>query len=993
MDIVMPSNTDQWISSIAEEINSSYNIPQDDLDQITQQLFEDIQTSGFTLTVNDVIEQNDDFLETVDEDNEDSADPISQVRRLFNVNGAKYITLSEVDNNDHFIPTNQNCFQKCLNKFLKDNKFEVRVDETKRNSKGVTISFIRMILKTTFGSLQKSPLIWDFEKGKLFFNRENDKDSQSLSKKIYNSCIVIFKVKGEDFSYHCIYYKKSYKLPNVDPFTLIKKEPLHKIGIDYKLIKHKEVMPIKKYNNRVKRIPYDIETYTKNITCTVAGKEVHRKILIPYCVGFLNDGQYQMSEGVDCFAPLLKILSKDETNALIAHNGARFDHIYLFSYMIKNGFIVEKLYGSVNYIKYAELSKGPIKVRLLDTFNFIADSYKNFCKSMGIKNGKLEDFDIVDWTKERFQEDRSWEEYLRRDVVPYGEAINKLEYALSGFGGSIFNFPTLASCASGLVSKFIYHQDTTSISCRYFEQMCREACYGGRIFCWKKLIDEPYICMDYNSLYPSAMYKFEYPVGKPQEITNFKAIEHKPFIAYFECDGGNQRKPLIPSRHYIGSSTSFNLKYVNKFSGFYTSVDYKEMIKMGYKVKFVRGFYWNSTKFLFRELIHKLYSIRKQYKKEGNDTLQQMVKILLNSMYGGFLTQVKKKTGFFSSAETINDKKKKHRVTRTKEMENGQTMVEYETNENKSRPYLAAFILSYSKRLINEKMLEIGLENFAYGDTDSLYLPTKFANKFSLENELCNWKNDYIDKTIEPKGTIFLGQKRYLLKMSDGSTKVKFAGLQFRGGNYKYAVKDNVIGAEEIFGELLENDSVELPIEKWNRMGQQVYIDEKCVKVSTIETGTFVDNEYYCHDFDHSKPETTIDGYKVKKLDLYRPEENYKLNKYGDKKVLETSLPLDCDFPLEDMESSFIVDDGVLFQVARKWDCKRQDYTLIKINMGKIGPTFVESEIKVGKKIEFVLGSSTFVGSTRESTPKLLNYLHKVTKPDNEPQKYATVKL
>ena len=68
-----------------------------------------------------------------------------------------------------------------------------------------------------------------------------------------------------------------------------------------------------------------------------------------------------------------------------------------------------------------------------------------------------------------------------------------------------------------------------------------------------------------------------------------------------------------------------------------TSVDIQEIVKIGGKVTeiFEDVIYRENFKVsLFRKVIDKLFALRQKYKDEGNDVMQLLVKLLINSLYG-----------------------------------------------------------------------------------------------------------------------------------------------------------------------------------------------------------------------------------------------------------------------------------------------------------------------------------------------------------------------
>ena len=68
-----------------------------------------------------------------------------------------------------------------------------------------------------------------------------------------------------------------------------------------------------------------------------------------------------------------------------------------------------------------------------------------------------------------------------------------------------------------------------------------------------------------------------------------------------------------------------------------TSVDIRKLIKIGgivirlYEGDFHREYFKMSP---FRKVIEKLFALRQKYKGEGNDLIQNLVKLRMNSLYG-----------------------------------------------------------------------------------------------------------------------------------------------------------------------------------------------------------------------------------------------------------------------------------------------------------------------------------------------------------------------
>ena len=69
----------------------------------------------------------------------------------------------------------------------------------------------------------------------------------------------------------------------------------------------------------------------------------------------------------------------------------------------------------------------------------------------------------------------------------------------------------------------------------------------------------------------------------------------------------------------------------------FKSLDIQEIVKIGGKImKIYEGVIYRQNFKIrpFRKVIDKLFALRQKYKKENNDVMQLLVKLLMNSLYG-----------------------------------------------------------------------------------------------------------------------------------------------------------------------------------------------------------------------------------------------------------------------------------------------------------------------------------------------------------------------
>jgi hypothetical protein len=252
-------------------------------------------------------------------------------------------------------------------------------------------------------------------------------------------------------------------------------------------------------------------------------------------------------------------------------------------------------------------------------------------------------------------------------------------------------------------------------------------------------IDDYLTDMDACSLYPSSMYLNEYPIGKPYWVNDLdklnnelmNGIYNKHSIIEFESTFPNKQiiTPLLSSKAETLKYTLEDQKYIK------TSVDIMEAIKYNKMkiTKIYRALEWKDSEYIFRGTIKKLFDGRLQAKIEGNDALQFGLKTVMNSGYGKMSERIKEDKAMFINDLNkfdqwlMEDKIKEFDISNNfdqvfirKELRN------YEIKINKPA-HLGAFILAYSKKIMNEAIDKMGgfrdwKDAFYYTDTDSVHI-------------------------------------------------------------------------------------------------------------------------------------------------------------------------------------------------------------------------------------------------------------------------------
>lgn len=947
---------------------------------------------GSWLDINDYVEmKRQDEMNAIEDSHFDSID-LSNIEEapadLFDIgcdyNGIKEIV--EEDRDNLFIPSSYYCILKCYEKSFERNR--ELIDEFK-TSNNINIDISRNNVSPYFIKLQTAKLIYKKALLKYLYDinckcksrcdickdkkinelmpeiyKVNKKKINTLSKSKNNSIIndsIILAHLGRG-KYHAMLAKR--KLPGKYNEYDFKLKTTQNLNLE---VENSKVKAERMKNPDEYIFVYDIETYEV--------KTNRSRNLTPYALAYslvdLKNKTYtdpviiEKSDFRNLFNEMFErfdyICEEKEIDRIqvFAHNGARFDNLYTKS--ATNMKICSSIIdGSTN--KSLECKTGSASYIFKDTYPFVLAKLKDALQLFKCTTQK-KDFKISGFTLEQYINTSEWKEYLIHDVKGLAELTIKCEESLSDYGESITTCLGASSLAWKILRKTCIWSDYLYIpkspSLRKFMQ---ESCIGGRVLHWKKYFEsggtDKMISLDYNSLYPSAMANFPYPIGEcsliedPETFDIFdRDIPH--FIIEVEVDAGNVRFPIHPYR-----DVKRNLIYKsNIFSGVYNDIDIKEMVRDGYQIKKIkRGIFWRQSVKIFSHLIQKLYEKRKMY-KSNKDSREYIIKIILNSMYGKFLEVITTCSSYTKpniGAKVINSK-----LLRNKQTE---YIVELENPMVKRPTYIAGYILAYARKLMNEYIDKIGRKNIWYQDTDSIYTRLSNVKDIELGLDLCQMKNDYGDNKYIDKA-YFIDLKRYLLIFNDGTVKAKFLGLNFKndewiGDHSEFTDKDKIKKVEKLFKDLLKGDKISIEQDKWKRTGLSVCIDSKSIEYSIDpkKRANWDGDEFYPKGYERDKPERIIiktpEPIKFVKETFYRIIDG----------VIVSKLPLvyniNCIESGSKMKTNIYVKNKKLYKYFKDSMCELSMYGVINKNPIQVKEEKIVSEGYVN--VTFITDSSKF---------------------------------
>lgn len=395
----------------------------------------------------------------------------------------------------------------------------------------------------------------------------------------------------------------------------------------------------------------------------------------------------------------------------------------------------------------------------------------------------------------------------------------------------------------------------------YGERFIREATHGGRVMvrrnekCHIKAETEDDFIADFDgvSLYPSAMVRLLGLLkGKPKVITaDVDWISQDYYFIEIEIlEVGKHRD--FPLMCKVDEKTGTK-NYTNDMVNSIIKVDkttLEDLIEFqDVKYRFIRGYYFNEGfNPIIRSVIRDIFNKRVEYKNAGN-SLQLVMKLVLNSGYGKLLQKAITTEKRFIRGY---DKVKEYvcaRVDRVKEYfqisdsSEGNDLycvkLAKNINDHFSATHCAAQILSMSKRIMNEVMClaeDIEIPIF-YQDTDSMHLPNvcieplaiAFHEKYGRDligKDLGQFHSDFepskedagkVDGDILASESIFLGKKCYVdrltYKLKSGEIKEKFH-VRMKGVPTSVVMKHNGCDVMKTFKQLFDGQKIRFNLTK-----------------------------------------------------------------------------------------------------------------------------------------------------------------------------------
>ena len=462
--------------------------------------------------------------------------------------------------------------------------------------------------------------------------------------------------------------------------------------------------------------------------------------------------------------------TRDKT--IYAHNGAKYDMLYLLPELIKSGHTWH-IFGGSRFF-----AKGNTRT-FADSMAILPKSLAAISDDLGLelKKGSIDYKDIVN---------QDWEPYLENDCRILYEAISRLRHTVYNLGGQVRL--TLASTALDLFRRKYLDRIITWGSSQ--EEHERAALYGGRteVFRTRANNVEYY---DINSSYSASALE-PVPIrymGKT--VSNswgdcdiIKAQVSVPDMRYPPLPYRQKGKLIFPTGRWIG---------------YYVGAELSHAVSCGVNVTVLERHIYKASPILasYSKEIYKL-------KQDGNPA----AKLLLNALYGRFAMKLEKEQILLNpSLETLQGLDQDLVPYKTI----GNDIISYtESSDGFIFPAVFATITARARVRLHKALLASD-GKAVYCDTDSIILeaPSKKQTP-EIGDELGQWKLEgkhkryralapkvyQLDKTTKAKG-VRLPKDYAELEENCYVPNVRMRGLKetlTKPDNYKLYVGTKSIG-------------------------------------------------------------------------------------------------------------------------------------------------------------------------------------------------------
>lgn len=541
----------------------------------------------------------------------------------------------------------------------------------------------------------------------------------------------------------------------------------------------------------------DLETSTKQTKYFQEHQDT--TVLVGYIENKENDESCYFRD-LKGMIEFLKSVGKD---CLVYFHNLKFDGDFILKYLAKNNYKL-KNYDDVKKVNDFGMLRQINKIYAIKLNLYSIKTKKQFCVefrcslmmlSSGVAAlGKCFGLNKME-TNYHIEPQKDWQdypkqflEYLKRDVQIVKKAINYFENEIEGFvkhsqfrnyfrNFHWWKFLTIGALAYDIQWRYTkkFKEINKGLKCSLESYELASKFYFGGFTQFNEKIQNKIVecpkglCVDINSAHPFSMTK-DLPYGEMHDYDIEKPLQNEKVIYYYkifcrQAISKYDELPCLINWNKINKTNFFTKhRYEFNLSNFtcYYQKDEWELLQQFYDFIDwkIEKTYWCYSSSYLSKCVKDLYQFKVKHDKENNNALKHIYKILLNSLYGKHSTRLNFNEYYVCSSESEYNGllKQGHFIYNKKEYEltecNERVKLPYcwilkatpktfkERNYNK---IIASTITAYSRMNLLNTIKLMGIKNFLYCDTDSIYLKNykqKDLDKIEDRYEIGKWKNE-----------------------------------------------------------------------------------------------------------------------------------------------------------------------------------------------------------------------------------------------------------
>lgn len=494
----------------------------------------------------------------------------------------------------------------------------------------------------------------------------------------------------------------------------------------------------------------------------------------------------------------IKFCSKKDNYKIYFHN-LKFDGEYILYYLLTNGYTyvndkkdrkdktftillsdTGQFYSMEIYFK-CENKKHINKVSIYDSLKILNFSVEVIANKFDLPIKKLK-LDYNKYRKIGHKLTIEEKNYIINDVeimaraldIMFNEGLDKMTMA----SNAINDFKELIPSFKNYFPELSFDVD----------KVCRQSYKGGWTYLNPKYKNKQVkegLVIDANSMHPAQMYSKYLPFGEPLYFDGkYKDdICYPLYIQVLTCSF-KLKKNKLPCIQIKNTPGFIDTEYIEDTHNelvtlALTNVDLK-LFFMQYEItsdiSWGGGYKFKQVKGLFCKYIDKWTSKKQQAKREKNNALYNIAKLMMNSLYGkfGLNPVVRSKYPYLKNDESVG----------------------YSVNPKEIRPSIyvpvASFITAYSRyniitnsQAIRDYTIEkYGIDYYIYSDTDSIHCLKLSEEELSKVVKLDDYElGAYKIESTFVKGK-YIKSKCYIELGEDGKLNTTIAGLPKQLGKY-----------------------------------------------------------------------------------------------------------------------------------------------------------------------------------------------------------------